>query len=303
VTLRYLNRTAKALVGSEIVLLDDQKISLQAPIRASRSFILVPSDFEPNILHALIRKKERPASVVKIKETPFVESVPSVVRREKTIVIDAGHGGKDPGAIGKIGTKEKDVVLGIAKKLKEHLEDQGLKVVMTREADVFISLNERTEIASKHKADLFVSIHANSSKSSSAHGVEVYAMGDLDGLGKKEEQRRKNHGLLFDGLSMKKNDPQLDAIIGDLLYSYKQRESHLLARDLAAQTTKLTKANNRGARSSHFFVLRNTIVPAVLIEVGFLTNSKEEKLLSDEAYQSQIVTALSQGILNYVRFN
>ena len=128
--------------------------------------------------------------------SPKVKVIHKKPLRPIVVVIDPGHGGKDPGAIGRSGVQEKKIVLDISKRLKKILLNRGYKVKMTREKDEFISLQGRTEIASKSMADLFVSVHANSSPVRSVHGLEVYAAEYLDFKSRNEEQRKKNQNLI-----------------------------------------------------------------------------------------------------------
>jgi len=215
------------------------------------------------------------------------------------VVIDAGHGGKDPGATGRTGLKEKIVVLDIARRLKKILENQGIEVVMTRSKDKFITLQQRTEIASSSKSDLFVSVHANSSPARSVYGIEIYTLKQLGFLEKNEEQRKENYRKMYGSLSMNKKDKELQSIVTDMMDTNKQAESLELASRVANKMVRILKTKNRGLKKSRFFVLRNTIVPAVLVEVGFLSNPKEEKLLKTKAYRQKVANGLARGILEY----
>ncbi len=227
-----------------------------------------------------------------------IVQAPPVLRIHE-IVIDPGHGGKDPGARGITGLQEKDVVLDIAKRLKQILQDKGLKVMMTRETDDFISLQQRTEIVSQSKADLFVSIHANSSPAKNVSGVEVFSLKDLGYVEKNETQRKANCELMFETLAMKQGSKDLKIILEDMLYSHKQAQSLIVARNAAHGISQEVRAQNRGYKTSHFYVLRNTLIPAVLVEVGFLSHPREEKLLRTASYRQRIAEGLATGILEY----
>ena len=231
--------------------------------------------------------------------TPVVTpAVPSLVKVHE-IILDAGHGGKDPGALAPVGLREKDVVLDIAQRLAEILKDRGVKVIMTRANDVFISLQSRTEIASQSKADLFLSIHANSSPTHSVAGVEVFSLKDLGYVEKNEVQRKTNSELMFQTLAMKQGSRDLENILEDLLYSHKQAQSLSLAKTLSETVSQEANTENRGSKTSHFYVLRNTLIPAVLVEIGFLTHPREGKLLQTSAYRQKIAEGLARGILLY----
>jgi N-acetylmuramoyl-L-alanine amidase len=171
---------------------------------------------------------------------------------------------------------------------------------MTRDNDTFISLEERTQIASRENADLFVSVHANASPARSISGLETYSAEDLNFTDKAAVQRKTNEHLLLRNLSIKKGDPNVEGIISDMLYAHKQSESWRLAQQVAQQATKRAKIKNRGAKTARFHVLRNTLVPAVLIEVGFLTNPKEEMLLKTDDYRQKVALNLADSITDYV---
>ena len=285
VTLKYRGENAKVLIGSDLVLIGSERITLSASTRTAKSAVIVPIDFQPKVVNRLRAKadKEKGHDIPKIR----------------SIVIDAGHGGKDPGAIGPTGLEEKGVVLDICKRLKEILQQRGFKVRLTRENDTFISLKERTEMASRADVDLFVSIHANASPVRSAYGFEVYCAYDLGFADRTALERKENERLMFNGLSIKKNAPDVEKIILDMLYDHKQHESGVLAEQVGQKTAKLIKTKDRGAKNERFFVLRNTLVPAILVEVGFLSNPKEEKLLKTSAYRQEIAQSLAASISDY----
>ncbi len=283
VTLRKGSNHAKALVGSDVVVIGDQKITLSAPLRRVKGVIVVPMDFKRKVIDALMTRNEYVGAVKKFKE----------------IIVDPGHGGKDPGARSKFGTEEKTIVLDIGKRLKRDLEDKGFRVIMTRSTDDFISLERRTEIASQSKADLFVSIHANSSKSKGAKGVEIYYLRELDAVEKKEEQMRQNQKILFKQYAMNQDSPALGNIVADMMYSYKREESERLAIYLNRRIASSTSRESRGSKAAGFFVLRNTMIPAVLVEVGFLTNPSEERSLKTIEYRQKIADSLAQSIEEY----
>lgn len=286
VTLSLNDVKAAALVGSDVVFIEKESIQLSAPIRTVRSALVVPMDFERKV----IERMKKLAGELR----PFAP------RRVHGIIVDAGHGGKDPGATGRSGLREKEVVLDIAKRLKRALQRDGLKVTMTRERDEFIELGERTQIASRSQGELFISIHANSSPARSVQGLEVFLLRDLGALEKNEVQRRENHRLLFNHLAMENDSGDLENIIADMLYTHKQKESRDLAVHLSTMTAKLARIKNRGVKQSRFFVLRNTLMPAVLVEVGFLSNPKEEQLLKTATYRQRIAEALAKSIVDYV---
>lgn len=284
ITLNHGRFEAKALTGSDIVIMGTERISLSGPVVREKRSIVVPPDFERKIIYRLIQEKAIPFPRV----------------RPYTIVIDAGHGGKDPGSIGKTGLREKKVVLDISRRLEKNLKQEGFNVAMTRREDKFISLAKRTEFTSRSRADLFISVHANSSPVRSVNGVEVFSHRALGKKEKQEDQRRKNHNLLFSRLAMKRNYPVLEETLSDMLYRYKQSRSWIAASYVVKGVSREVRARDRGTKKSSFFVLRNTLIPAVLVEVGFLSNRREEKLLKASSYRQKIADALTRSIVKYV---
>ncbi len=222
----------------------------------------------------------------------------------KTICIDAGHGGKDPGAIGKRGLKEKNVTLDIAKRLAALVRDRlGCNVVMTRDHDVFIPLDQRPFIAKSHNADLFVSIHANASRKRNTRGIETYVQGlkasDREAMAtaaRENEMSTRNLGEL---------DSDVDKMLKDLKIDNKIEESIQLAGVVQASLVDSvrpiqTSVVNHGVKSAFFYVLMNTNIPSILAEVGFISNPDEEKLLKTDSYRQAIAEALYQGVKKYI---
>ncbi len=281
ITLRRGAKEARLLVGSDIVLIGHDRIQLRAPLTLFNGMIIVPPDFKKKVIDRLLTV------------APVAEG------RRFTVVLDAGHGGKDPGAIGRSGVFEKDVVLDITQRLKASLEKRGIDVVMTRDRDEFITLAKRTEIASRVNADLFLSIHANTEPSRRVRGVEVYSAKDLGYQEKREEQRLRNLKIMAAGSTVTSGSAMAAAIVGDMMYFHKRLISPELAGDVARKLSRDLKTSNRGARRSGFFVVRNTLMPAVLVEVGFLSHYREEKMLKNSAYCEKIADSLAESVLQY----
>jgi N-acetylmuramoyl-L-alanine amidase len=214
-----------------------------------------------------------------------------------TIVIDPGHGGKDTGAIGCDGLREKDVVLDIGLKLRDIIKkNYACKVVMTRDKDVFIDLDARPGIAVQNDADLFISIHANASKSPSAHGIETYLLNLTKDRNIMEVADRENFTQL-------KNMGSLDVILKDLILDSKRDESLKLAHAVQASlVTDLHKDRviNKGVKQGPFLVLYGASMPSILTEVGFITNPEEESHLADPHYRTEIAQAIFDGIKEYL---
>ena len=208
----------------------------------------------------------------------------------KTIVIDPGHGGKDPGASGTGALQEKGIVLSISKKLREVLTAKGYTVLMTRDTNRFIPLKKRTEFATEHKADLFLSIHANGSESTRANGIETYYLDvtSTDSAAEKIAARENiNSGY---------NIQELETLLEGLIRESKSEDSKRLAQSVQQALVQSTGAVNRGVKHARFVVLIGTKVPAILIETGFVSNPVEGKKLATSAYQYKVATAIAQGV-------
>ena len=287
VLLEYQGNKAKALVGSNVVMVNKDRILLNLPLRRFNSNIYVPDDFEKKVLVPM-------GAITSQGGVGFDRSR----MRIHSVVLDAGHGGKDPGTQGASGIKEKTVVLDIATYVKNYLQEAGLKVILTRDKDEFISLPQRTEIATKSNADLFVSIHANSNPVRKTEGIEVYfcktrSKNDLD-----EDQRAKNERAFLKRLKSIYSQA-LEQIVADMMYVNKTSQSEKLAQDIVSHSSRESGGINRGARHCRFFVVRNTLMPAVLVEVGYLSNRQEEKKLSSPAYRHKIAMAIANSIIKY----
>lgn len=242
--------------------------------------------------------KNKIASIIK----PVPVAIPSrpkrVVRRDAPlIVIDPGHGGKDNGATSRHGLLEKEVNLKISKRLKKILESRyGYQVILTRTDDTFIPLEERGGIANENSADLFVSIHANAAKRLSAHGIETYYLGNANSEQAKETAERENGELVH---SVK--DDQVQQILASLISTTKINDSAILAGHVqeylhSSIKKKYSQVKDLGVKEGPFFVLHDTNMPSILVEVGFITNSREEKRLRKSSYLDRLAASIAQGI-------
>lgn len=222
----------------------------------------------------------------------------------KVIAIDAGHGGHDPGAIGRNGVHEKIVTLDIAKRLAVLVKERlGCKVVMTRDRDVFIPLDQRPAIARLRKADLFVSIHVNAHRKRKTRGVETYIQGLQ--ASDREAMATAARENAMSTKSLSELDDDVDKILKDLKTDNKLEESLQLAwtiqNSLVDPKRPIQKQMvNLGVKRAFFYVLINTNIPSILAEVGFISNPDEEKLLGTPGYRQKVAEALYQGIKKYV---
>ncbi len=215
------------------------------------------------------------------------------------VVIDPGHGGKDPGAMGN-GLKEKDVVLDVAKRLKAKLSEKGIKTVLTRDRDVFITLKGRARKANKLMPDVFVSIHANASRRGSARGVEVYYVSERVDDSNRAVVAAENSALKFEDKSIEAGK-EIKAIIWDMVYTHNRVKSKELAGYIAGNLSRAIGTKNRGVKGAPFYVLKWTNSPAVLVEIGFISNPKEASKLGSNAYKDKIADAICKGILQYLK--
>jgi N-acetylmuramoyl-L-alanine amidase len=283
-TMQYAGRTIQAMVGSHVVVVGAEHLPLPEPLTRRNGAVIIPAGFENMVFGVPAEPQEEP---VQGKGTAAV----------MTVVIDAGHGGKDPGAIGVGGVKEKDITLDIARRVQRGFQAAGVKVIMTREGDEYPTLESRTYLTSQPGVDVFISIHANSSKSRSAHGVEVFDSGFLSSKDKASDQHRINEKRLLSLLSMERNVPVLEAIVLDLLYKHKMVVSPGLAEAVNHGFKQGSFTVVREKKSERFHVLRNTLVPAILVETGFVSNVKEAALLQKPVHRQKIADVIVRSVL------
>ncbi|MDD3905832.1 MAG: N-acetylmuramoyl-L-alanine amidase [Candidatus Omnitrophica bacterium] len=220
----------------------------------------------------------------------------------KSIVIDAGHGGKDPGALGRRSRlREKDMTLRAARKLKSLLEDAGIRVIMTRDSDVFIPLETRSSIANRSGADLFVSVHINSSRARSMRGFECYYLANTTDDNARALEAMENSSLRLDSAALVEHSRRLDKALWDLTLTENRIESAELAGSICDSIDSGLTMGNRGVRTARFYVLKFTHIPAVLVEAGYLSNKYEELKLKDPDFLDRVAESVAQGILRYKR--
>lgn len=236
---------------------------------------------------------KKPEPAVKKPAAPFK---PGRIRR---IVIDPGHGGHDPGAVSPYGTKEKDIVLQIGLNLAQKIRNElGIEAVMTRSTDVFIELQERTAIANKVGADLFISIHANASLNRAANGIETYYL-NLAKTEKAAQLAAKENGTSLEKVSM------LQAVLFDLMANYKINDSAHLADEVQKALFKNAQTGypavkNLGVKQGPFYVLVGATMPSILVETAFLSNEKDEQKLKDPEFQELTADGIIAGIRGYI---
>ncbi|HEX9443506.1 MAG TPA: N-acetylmuramoyl-L-alanine amidase, partial [Candidatus Binatia bacterium] len=241
---------------------------------------------------ALVEKKPEPAA-------PAPRAVkPPPLPALRRIVLDPGHGGRDPGAVGVDGIAEKDIVLNVAKKLAERLKRElGVEVLLTRKDDTFIPLPDRTAIANAEDADLFISLHVNASPNPEARGIETYYLDNTNDEAAVRLAAREN-GVARDKIS------DLQFILSDMVQNLKLEDSISLAHRLHGSVVsqvgrRYGEVRDLGVKKAQFYVLVGARMPSVLVEMFFVTNKSEARSLAKEAYQDAIVDALLDGIKKY----
>jgi N-acetylmuramoyl-L-alanine amidase len=219
------------------------------------------------------------------------------------IVIDPGHGGPDSGAVGESGLLEKEVTLDIAVRLEELLKnEEGLRVILTRETDVLVPLEERTRIANQSGADLFISIHTNSFRKRSARGSETYFLATAKNDQARAAAALENSSVRFDLADDRNNNvADLEFILMDLVQSEYLKESSDLAAMIQKHLKKKLSIPSRGVNQAGFVVLNKAYMPAVLVETAFISNRKDEKLLKKESFRQKIAQALLESVRDFKR--
>ena len=221
-------------------------------------------------------------------------------RRDIVVAIDAGHGGEDPGALGPKKLQEKKVVLAIARKLQAKLRDTpGLKPVMIRDGDYYVSLRGRRDLARKHQADLFVSIHADAFRMASANGASVYAL-STKGASSTAAQYladRENAADLVGGVRLSDKDDVLAGVLADLSMTATLDTSLSLGARVLGEIDDIAKLHKRKVEQAGFAVLKSPDIPSILVETGFISNPGEADRLNTSAYQDKMASAIHDGIV------
>jgi N-acetylmuramoyl-L-alanine amidase len=238
--------------------------------------------------------------------SPSAKPTPLGRRRMVTIAVDAGHGGEDPGAIGKGGTREKDVVLAIAIKLKARIDaTPGMRAFLTRDGDFFVPLHVRVEKARRVKADLFVSVHADAFPRPTAGGSSVYVLSErgASSTAAKWLAEKENSSDLIGGINIQTQNNQVAKILIDLSTSAQIKDSTQLASTMLDQLRGVYRLHKPQVESAGFAVLRAPDMPSVLVETAFISNPTEEQLLRSPQTQERFAVAINNGIQQFFRAN
>jgi len=229
-----------------------------------------------------------------------------ILTRLITIALDPGHGGEDPGAIGRGGSREKDVVLAIAKRLKAKIEEQpNMRVMLTRDADYFVPLHVRVQKARKVQADLFVSIHADAFIEPTARGSSVFVLSEKGATSTAARwlANKENSADLIGGINIKSQDRQLASVLLDLSTTAQISDSLKLGRAVLSEIGGINKLHKGSVEQAGFAVLKAPDIPSILIETAFISNPEEEAKLTDDGYQNQLAAAVMKGIQRYFSKN
>ncbi len=267
-----------------------------------KSFALTPYQNYGHRLVIDLEDKKKPVSVPKAK--------PKNVngKRDIIVAIDAGHGGEDPGALGRKGTKEKDIALKVAKQLADMVnKEKGMKAVLIRKGDYYIDHRKRTDIARQHQADIFVSFHADGFHDPRAKGASVWVVsrnGAQSEMGRWLEQRESESAKLGGVESLNNKDPMLAKVLLDLSTTYSVSASIDAASQVHRELTKtVPKMHSKQVQRAAFIVLKMPDIPAMLVEMAFISNPKEEKLLNTFNHRKKLATSVFNGLKKYFREN
>ena len=290
------------------------------PLATQRSQLPAEAVIRPRVPVIAATPPAAPAAPVTPGAAPSVPAAPAApppampgpaaeapkVARMITIALDPGHGGEDPGAIGRAGTREKDIVLAIAKRLKFKLEEQpNFRVMLTRDGDYFVPLGTRVDKARKVQADLFVSIHADAFIQPSARGSSVFVLSEK-GASSSAARWLANKENLADsigGVNMKGQDAYLASVLLDLSTTAQINDSLKLGRAVLSEIGGIARLHKAQVEQAGFAVLKAPDIPSILIETAFISNPEEEAKLRDNGYQDEIAAAITKGIKRYFSKN
>ena len=294
------------------VLIKRDKRTIKLIVHINKNFKVKYFTLQPNAkykFHRLVVDIIDLESQVKIKDIKATKAVKNVKKSaqisQKIILVDAGHGGEDSGAIGKNKSQEKSVNLAIAKKLVAIInKNSDLKAVLTRSGDYYIPLTKRITIAQKENATMFISIHADSVESSTAKGASIYTLSEKGNNSKLAQQLEKSQNLVdqFGGVeTVIDNDQFLKNILSDFSRKDRDMQSFNLAMEIISELEKIGPIHKKVPQKANFVVLKSPSIPSVLIETAFISNPTQEKRLTNSTQQKKIAESIYKGILNYYK--
>ncbi|WLH35659.1 N-acetylmuramoyl-L-alanine amidase [Pseudomonas sp. FP2196] len=281
-------------------------LDLNRPVLLN-SFLLAPQDGQGHrLVLDLVSANQSPISVKVPRETPPGKAHP---KRNIIVVVDPGHGGKDPGAVGARGEREKDVVLSIAQLLAKRLKkEKGFDVKLVRNDDFFVPLRKRVEIARQHKADIFISVHADAAPRLTASGASVYCLsegGATSATARFMAQRENGADLLgaTSLLNLKDKDPMLAGVILDMSMSATIAASLQLGSTILGSLAGITTLHQKRVEQAGFAVLKSPDVPSILVETGFISNVRDSQRLVTARHQQAVADGLFEGLQRYFQKN
>ena len=271
------------------------------------SFLLAPQDGQSHrLVLDLVTAKTSPVTTMVPRETPKIGAHP---KRDIIVVVDPGHGGKDPGAVGAKGEREKDVVLSIAQLLAKRLKkEKGFDVKLVRNDDFFVPLRKRVEIARQHKADMFISVHADAAPRLTASGASVYCLsegGATSATARFMAQRENGADLLgaTSLLNLKDKDPMLAGVILDMSMNATIAASLQLGNTVLGSLASITTLHQKRVEQAGFAVLKSPDVPSILVETGFISNVRDSQRLVTARHQRAVADGLFEGLQRYFEKN
>ncbi|HYC43091.1 MAG TPA: N-acetylmuramoyl-L-alanine amidase [Noviherbaspirillum sp.] len=264
-----------------------------------------PADIKPPTVETRPELPPTQPEVQTAKAEAREDKAPALTRMI-TIALDPGHGGEDPGAIGRAGSREKDVVLAIAKRLKGKIENQpNMRVMLTRDGDYFVPLHVRVQKARKVQADLFVSIHADAWIEATARGSSVFVLSEkgASSTAARWLANKENSADLIGGVNIKSHDRQLAHVLLDLSTTAQINDSLKVGKAVLNEIGGINRLHKNAVEQAGFAVLKAPDIPSILIETAFISNPEEEAKLTDDAYQDQMADAVLKGIKKYFAKN
>lgn len=277
---------------------------------ARKEAALAKSNEEVDLIAQFAHKKDAPKAptapvaqaIPETKEAPS----PAKYKRLITIAIDPGHGGEDPGAIGSLGSREKNVVLSIAKRLKDKIENEAyMRPFLTRDGDYFVPLHARVQKARRVEADLFVSIHADAFIQPHAKGASVFALSQMGASSSMARwmANKENASDLIGGINIKTQDRQVANLLLDMSTTAQIKDSLQVGNSVLKQIGGFAPLHKGKVEQASFAVLKAPDIPSILVETAFISNPQEEAKLNDDGYQDRIADAILKGIKDYFSKN
>nr|VFK10692.1 MAG: N-acetylmuramoyl-L-alanine amidase [Candidatus Kentron sp. LPFa] len=270
--------------------------------QASKKSALKPPVSKPSVS----KPSTSPKPLASKPPTPKPRKRATRKLRKVVVAIDPGHGGEDPGALGRLGTKEKDVVLAIGRKLKALLNrKRGIRAILVRDGDYYISLKKRMQIARNRKADLFVSIHADAFRNPLVYGSSVYVLSQRGASSEAAKwlADKENSADLVGGVSLDDKDDLLASVLLDLSQTATLDASINLGAEVLGELKKLGKTHKKRVQRAGFVVLKSPDIPSILVETAFISNPDEERRLRSRRHQQRVARAILTGISRYLKNN